>query len=67
MKQRFVEIFIDGEWHIRTFAAIKKGAIFKVFDPDGTMFESETGGELIALTDAIKINDEYTVDYINKV
>lgn len=66
LKQRFVEILVDGEWQVRTYAAVKKGMIFRLYDVDGTMYELPNGeSELLAVTDAVKNGDSYNIDFIS--
>ena len=66
LKQRFVEILVDGEWQVRTYAAVKEGMIFRLYDVDGTMYELPNGeSELLAVTDAVKNGDSYNIDFIS--
>ena len=65
MRQRFVEVLIDNEWQIRTYAAVKEGMVFKVFEPTGELLETPDGsGELYALSDAKKEGDNYVIDFM---
>lgn len=66
LKQRFVEILVDGEWQVRTYAAVKKDMIFRLYDVDGAMYSMPNGEtELLAITDAVKNGDSYSIDFIS--
>lgn len=48
------EIFINGEWTKKEFKEIKKGDLFRVRMPDGSLEEKAGCKEFIADTDAKK-------------
>ena len=67
LKQRFVEILIDGNWEVRTYAAVKKDMVVKIIDIDGTIVLTPDGKEeWYVVSDAYKIEDGYEFDCIPK-
>ena len=50
---RYSQVFSDNEWKDIPPLALKKGMIFRIFEPDGTPTAGENGN-LIALGDAEK-------------
>lgn len=73
---RYVLVLNGLEWYRKSFMDLKKGDVFKLFEPDGTSVKDEKGQEvLFALSDVYKNPDgvdtikcryEMSADVINK-
>ena len=65
LKQRFVEVLINENWEVRTYAAVKEGMTVRIIDIDGSLVLTPDGKDLwYAISDAYKIDDGYEFDCI---